>query len=331
MDIYNVYIGKNPIPEKEVTKAIYDEMFGIVPIEIASKRENKDGRPLTTNFFLNGISNQHIKVPKRIAESTAFEETKQKVVEWVDGNPDCHVYMTMTDIYPLQPGPCLDIFLNNMTLAPYVGKNKELKVDSDAKYCILTLDTESVHMVSYETDFSIIGTFRNPAKSIVGCIIKLEKDKSFKMYTHDEFNKFKIKCVTIELADESVGGITFDITSEIPSETVKNLSIQWKKKQKSRTFFYNDYDNLPRAMLSYKSLVGLNIECIQIPTREEAGSNSNYIKSIEKGLRNAFGYIPKAILLDEDVDLEYTEMLRLHFNYVIKKAGNGRYNTLKSS
>lgn len=329
MNIYSIYIGKNLNQEISDSEELFDEMYGLKTVRIKSKRENKNGESMDTVFLLNSVSNQHFKVPKRILENLEIKDDCRYYSPWLnDTTNECGVFMKNTILNSKIENENLDILLNNMTLTPYIGKNIHIK--KEPSYCILTLDTDCVQMISYEKESSIIGTFRQPSNSIVGCIIRLDSETPFRFYVHDKCKQYNIKCVTIELDEDN--SIKLEVDRNIPKDKVKELSIQYKKKGKTRTFFYNDFEkHLPKITLTHDKKVISNTDFVKIPTREEAGSNSGYIKTIEKQLIRAVGYLPKAIILDTDVEIEYNEMLRLHFNYVIKKCDDGKYVTLKSS
>ena len=227
------------------------------------------------------------------------------------------------------------VLLNEYTMSPYLAKKSSLVEDRDFHYVFLIMDTAVCKLIKCEDGGKIINTFRQPQKNRLGCLLELSTDDNeVVLYVKDEA-KFGFKKIQIyidvdrKLTDGNIENLVITRSTKLTKEELAEVRSLWGKKQKTRAFQYT-YNFLPSTKITYDKN-NHSDDSIEIKTREECGDEQTYLKEIEKSLVDAVGYIPRSILLEDDLtDLTYKDMIALRFNYVLA-VRDGGIVTLKSN
>lgn len=304
-----------------------------------SKRQNKFGKYDDVQFIYNKLSNQYIKLPRKLTDQVCIDADESYGYSTEDGIiAGVHQY----ELFSISGnGANLKLDLNLKSFSPYLRVTKD---STQHRYVILTLNTEEVKLIQYDHSLPIMGTFKYPKENLLGCIIDWTSSEPINIWTKDNQKKsFKKWTFTIapasETSEEAVAYDQVDVeaTTEFEKEEFKSLNVMWRKKQTTRTFLYN-YDIKPNTMLTYREDAEVNPyskhgACLFSIHQKKIFDNTNdFTKSIASQVKGALGYVPRAILLASDVtDLTYDDMLKLHFNYVLREEEDGSISTMKSN
>lgn len=305
-----------------------------------SKRQNKFGKYDDIQFIYNELSSQYIKLPRKLTDQICAESDPAFGYSTEDGiTAVVHQY----ELFSISGnGANLKLDLNLKSFSPYVRVTKDSTTQH--RYVILTINTEKVKLIQYDRSLPIMGTFKYPKKNLLGCIIDWTSSEPINIWTKDDQKKsFKKWTFTIgefsETSEEAEAyePVNVETTTEFEKEEFKSLNVMWRKKQTTRTFLYN-YDVKPNTMLTYREDAEVNPyskhgACLFSIHQKKIFDNTNdFTKSIASQVKGALGYVPKAVLLASDVtDLTYDDMLKLHFNYVLREEEDGSISTMKSN
>lgn len=320
MNIARIYLG---FDENNVNPESLDEMISIIHVE--SNKKTAKGRPFKTTCLKENSASQMIKVPgniKGLKKTSSIDYEK----EIIDNVNDKDIILDVCSVNfesegdKRNKGVNMEIKLNDFTLCPYVV---ESKTDGDKTYAYIILDTNALSLIRYEAPDSIIATFRYPKQNKLGCLIKLESDKDINFVTRDE-SSLSFKNFRVYL--DSDGDVAVAFKSSFEKEELGNLRHIWNKKPRTRTFQFNAFSTgLP------KLLIGTDDTCdIKVPNREEY--SENYVEAVKNAIVEKNGFMPRAIKLVENFDLQYSEMIELRLTYVIGvNPEDGSVKTLKSN
>lgn len=307
-------------------------------IDVESKRKNqKTGKPNKIKFLKETHSSQMIKVPRAITLSDTVGIQDSMLDEETSITIDQTTTKYLSNVYNGHESVEEDIcvLLNEYTMSPYLAKKSSLVEDRDFHYVFLIMDTAVCKLIKCEDGGKIINTFRQPQKNRLGCLLELSTDDNeVVLYVKDEA-KFGFKKIQIyidvdrKLTDGNIENLVITRSTKLTKEELSEVRSLWGKKQKTRAFQYT-YNFLPSTKITYDKN-NHSDDSIEIKTREECGDEQTYLKEIEKSLVDAVGYIPRSILLEDDLtDLTYKDMIALRFNYVLA-VRDGGIVTLKSN
>lgn len=307
-------------------------------IDVESKRKNqKTGKPNKIKFLKETHSSQMIKVPRAITLSDTVGIQDSMLDEETSITIDQTTTKYLSNVYNGHESVEEDIcvLLNEYTMSPYLAKKSSLVENRDFHYVFLIMDTAVCKLIKCEDGGKIINTFRQPQKNRLGCLLELSTDDNeVVLYVKDEA-KFGFKKIQIyidvdrKLTDGNIENLVITRSTKLTKEELAEVRSLWGKKQKTRAFQYT-YNFLPSTKITYDKN-NHSDDSIEIKTREECGDEQTYLKEIEKSLVDAVGYIPRSILLEDDLtDLTYKDMIALRFNYVLA-VRDGGIVTLKSN